>query len=188
VIEVDLGSLRRAALSLGLIPTLAVAQRPVKGTTRTITVLSASDLDSVSRRKVNSRVLAQIDDIKAVDDAAEVRKAVLLPSSRTTLFSRRPPRAVAVELNGIGLRHFGSTGSGPGEFRSISDIATVGDSLILLDPILRRISLFHTSTGGYVWGRDLVLSPFGSVAGVLSDGAYPARSLPAHRRRQSPWT
>lgn len=47
-----------------------------------------------------------------------------------------------LDRDGTHLRSFGGRGEGPGEFKAITGIGVLGDTLLVLDPALRRINFF----------------------------------------------
>lgn len=60
------------------------------------------------------------------------------------------------DLDGRVVRSFGGKGEGPGEFSYARDLVAVGDSVYVLDSMLRRISLFVRGEFGDGWSlRDI---------------------------------
>lgn len=151
----------------------AINAQPAAAPPQAVVVsVSAQALAVSPRSEVSSRVDLEINDSKFVPDADEIVRAVLFAPATAVLLSRRPPSAVAVALGSGSLSSIGRFGSGPGEFRQISDLSKAADSLILLDPAQSRISLYHSGTRKFLWSRQLDLARFNSVAGVLADGAF----------------
>jgi hypothetical protein len=78
--------------------------------------------------------------------------------------------------SGIQVAAFGRTGDGPGEFRSISSVEVVGDSLWVFDARLQRLSMF-TTDGQFVSAKLLPrnLGITAEVVGRLGAGAWYAK-------------
>jgi hypothetical protein len=75
-----------------------------------------------------------------------------------------PTQVRAFRLDGTEAWRFGREGDGPQDFRRITDLLQRGDSIALLDPRARRISLI--SMGG-AWVRSIPLGASLLIANVL---------------------
>jgi len=128
-------------------------------------------LNTVPLRDVSSKIIAELTDADDMDGVEDVAKAILLGPSGAILLGARPARIVARDfINGQTTR-FGRAGSGPGEFRRPTDVALSGDTVVLLDPSLARLSFFQASTGKLLWSRQIELKRTNSIAGVLPNGS-----------------
>ncbi len=86
---------------------------------------------------------------------------------------------------GVHVRTVGGQGQGPGEFESLGFVERLGDSLIVADGRLRRLSVFDLKG---TFGRTILLMPSDSVsfprpAGLFADGRVLVRGS---RRREGP--
>ena len=111
-----------------------------------------------------------------------VGRVLRLTDGRIVVANGRPPELRVYDSSGAFLIRIGRAGDGPGEFRSIGALQQrSGDSLFVLDPAARRLSVF-TSEGTYA--RSSTLAPqvgedgrvrF-SLFGLLDDGSVLAAS------------
>lgn len=81
---------------------------------------------------------------------------------------------LAIE-DGEQLRRLGGPGDGPGEFRAVSAVGWVGDTIWASDPYLRRIGYFSDSAGWRHMRTEVprqthTLSPGAMPWGILADG------------------
>jgi hypothetical protein len=101
------------------------------------------------------------------DVAAAVHVADL-----TAILDRRTRQLVIYSCDGTLRRVSGGAGNGPGEFRSVQDLHPYrGDSLVIHDPVLGRISMFD-SFG--LFGRSIptqIAATQLRLVGTLDDGA-----------------
>jgi hypothetical protein len=66
------------------------------------------------------------------------------------------PQVTVLSLRGQPERVIGRRGSGPGEFRSIRSIQAIeGDSLLVYDPSLARISIYAPDAAAPAYTVDL---------------------------------
>lgn len=78
-------------------------------------------------------------------DAIELHRvgpATELPDGSIAIADAGNRRIVVVSPTGDLVRTYGRMGSGPGEFRSLTGLASFGDTLVAYDPFLNRLSLF----------------------------------------------
>jgi hypothetical protein len=73
-----------------------------------------------------------------------LERAVFAVAPSGNLLLAQPDRGEVREFgrDGVWIRTLGRRGRGPGEFQSISDIRTLGDSMWIADAALRRVTLF----------------------------------------------
>ena len=103
----------------------------------------------------------------------QIRTARFLGDGRIAVLDGQPADVRIFTSEGRLERVVGGGGEGPGRFRATAMLAIVrGDSLLVHDPVLRRISLFD-SNGRF--GRSIALGTlcpggFFAPAGMLADG------------------
>ena len=121
---------------------------------------------------------------------SDISGILRLPNGSIVIANRySPPTLHFFTSTGARLRSVGRAGEGPGEFKSISWIQLVGDTLVVYDPSLARISRFSFG-GDFLSSRQLPAGRFGSsgplwLTGLLEDGsglAQPQFSFPAGGR------
>jgi hypothetical protein len=71
-----------------------------------------------------------------------VRSVALAPSGTIAVLDHRTPQILAFTADGTPNGSWGRAGAGPGEYRRPYSVAFLGDSLLLFDPGLSRITLF----------------------------------------------
>lgn len=71
-----------------------------------------------------------------------VRSVALGPNGVVAVLDHRTPQIVAFSKDGARVASWGRSGAGPGEYRWPYSIAYLGDSLVLFDPGLSRITLY----------------------------------------------
>jgi len=94
---------------------------------------------------------------------------------------RKPAQLYRFDPSGNLIGTLGRDGEGPGEFRSVSWVQAVGDTIVAYDPVLARITKFSRADET-ISSIGLPASRFGLGAhwwgiGMLSDGAVLARPL-----------
>ncbi len=72
-----------------------------------------------------------------------VRSIALGPDGVVAVLDHRTPQIVAFSTDGARIASWGRSGAGPGEYRWPYSIAYLGDSLVLFDPGLSRITLYN---------------------------------------------
>lgn len=82
------------------------------------------------------RIVFGIDDI----DLHRVRGAQLMPGGRVAIADAGNARIVLFAGNGKVEKTIGRAGSGPGDFRGLTDIAVFGDTLLAYDGMLNKVS------------------------------------------------
>lgn len=60
----------------------------------------------------------------------------------------------------------GRLGEGPGDFLSVTDLDTKGDSILVLDALARRVQLFHRASLVTVWSLHEIAGTTGTLAQV----------------------
>lgn len=85
-----------------------------------------------------------------------VRAATELPDGTIAIADAGNTRVVIASARGQMLRQFGRNGSGPGDFRALLDLTSVGDTIVTYDAELRRVSHFSRD-GTFLRSRTLPL-------------------------------
>ena len=103
-----------------------------------------------------------------------VRAATELPDGTIAIADAGNTRVVIASASGQSLRQFGRAGSGPGDFRALLDLISVGDTIVTYDAELRRVSRFlsdgtflRSSQLPMVDDRPVVLRAFESSSAFL---------------------
>lgn len=99
--------------------------------------------------------------------------AVRLSDGRIAVANNRSPDLRIYGPGGTHLRTYGTRGEGPGEFDSPVLMGSLpGDTLVVVDRLLRRIYLFHPDAG-FVRGSqaDPAFPGYLLTAGMFSDGS-----------------
>ena len=169
-------ALASAACADGARPNARTTIRDSAGVRIAETVLPSADASGVWR--ADSAPSVVIGDGRSLDHELDrVLRAVRLPDGRIVVANGRPLELRVYDSSGTFLSRIGRAGDGPGELRSIGSLQQrSGDSLFVLDPAARRLSVF-TSNGTYV--RSNALAPTAgdeafahfAVLGVLDDGS-----------------
>lgn len=81
-------------------------------------------------------------DIDGGSQFGGIRSVALGPGGIIAVLDHRTPQLVAFSADGAHAGSWGRIGSGPGEYRRPYSIAFIGDSLLLFDPSLSRITLY----------------------------------------------
>ena len=150
----DLGAVYRSLIVLTL---LAGCREDSPAPDRT----SVARVSSVGKVQVAAAPALLYNSIAAGSEPtiARIGSAVLGSKGTVVLTDLAASQVVVIDSQGRVIRRIGGRGEGPGEFRSPSWIGRCsGDSLIVWDPRLRRISK---------------LSPDGSIMGQLTPPFYP---------------
>ncbi|MHB1170180.1 MAG: hypothetical protein ACYC28_12950 [Longimicrobiales bacterium] len=125
---------------------------------------SASDAPIVEARVQHALVL--VDSVGSIDgDLAfgRIVSAALLPDG-TIVVADDQQCAVGVIRQRSEVEWRGGCGSGPGEYRSIGPITMMGDTIVVMDHQLQRLTFVSASTGE---GRTLDLDPGGAGAAMI---------------------
>jgi hypothetical protein len=128
-------------------------------------------LDAAPVFDVSSTVVRELTSDGAIENIEYVSRAEFTSPSTFVLLERSPTHIHVVSLGNSRIGHVGRTGAGPGEFRFVTDISVRGDTLMLLDPALLRLSFFETKGNAHVRSRIKLPSGFSRIAGVLPNGA-----------------
>jgi hypothetical protein len=163
--------LRSVALSLVGGFNQSAAQGPLPRLSAPTITIDSKTVTVVPVHHVSERVSREITDDVKIENIEDVTRVVISSASTALLLGSRPPRVVLVGLSDARSSRFGRVGGGPGEFRRVTDVDVIGDTIITLDPSLGRISLFQAATGKYLWSRQVALKRFNSIAGVLRTGS-----------------
>jgi len=103
-------------------------------------------------------------------DFGEVRAAVRLASGQIAVADGKSSVIRFYDSTGTFLRQVGRKGQGPGEFQEIGLLwSTAGDSLLVYDLVLRRLSTFDPA-GNFAHQVDLAKQGFLQPMGRLNDG------------------
>ncbi|MFH1762846.1 MAG: hypothetical protein ABIF09_01520 [Gemmatimonadota bacterium] len=84
-----------------------------------------------------------------VDWLLRVQGALCLGDGRIAVANDGSQELRIYGTDGSHLRSVGGNGEGPGQFKSVMLIGLFADTLVVLDPVLRRVSLIHPD-GGFV--------------------------------------
>lgn len=86
---------------------------------------------------------------ESLDDSGlyRVRGALRLPDGRIAVANDGSGEIKLFGVNGAQLESLGGVGEGPGEFSSVLLMGLLGDSLVILDRRLRRVSIVHPDDG-----------------------------------------
>ena len=102
--------------------------------------ITATQLGAQSRlpewKLSQPRIVFGIDDI----DLHRVRGAQLMPGGRVAIADAGNARIVLFAGDGRVEKTIGRAGSGPGDFRGLTDIAVFGDTLLAYDGLLSKVS------------------------------------------------
>jgi hypothetical protein len=115
------------------------------------------------------------DSVDATMDLSTTIAAQLLPDGRSVVSTSNPAEVMLFDLNGRREARLASAGSGPGEFRAISQFVSLGgDTLLAFDPVQRKGLLF--AGNGMPLG-ELPLPPINAtnaptLRGRLADGTF----------------
>ena len=88
------------------------------------------------------------------------------------------------DASGDSVGAFGRRGDGPGEFQSLTDLDTSGDSILILDALARRVSLFRRETLVTTWSIREMATVTPEQVVFASDGP-PIVSADRHPSRAS---
>lgn len=149
--------------------------RPLRGIGLLSALLSACDGDTASPAAIDAAPLAQLPHSEfaelpqralqvsgVIEGDAMIRGGVLLADGSVALGIARQNRVLLFAPDGALRDSIGRTGSGPGEFRSVSRIFRAGDGIGVFDAIARRVTWIRD---GRVLGIT-VLQPGGDALGV----------------------
>lgn len=123
---------------------------------------------------------------------ARVRGVVRLSDGRIAVADNRAPDLRIFDADGRWVRTLGRKGGGPGEFQSPSILGVLpGDTIVVVDGSLRRISLFHpdagfirsATAGDDVPGYLLAVGMFASGAVVDERTVFPDNPAEGYGRR-----
>ena len=112
--------------------------------------------------------------VKSVGRIADGGLAVMNQGSRNVLL---------LDADGDSAATIGRLGEGPGDFLSVTDLDTKGDSILVLDALARRLQLFHRASLVDVWSlreitgtlAQVTFSPDGApVVSATRESPYPA--------------
>lgn len=164
-------------------------------------VLSAQAIasDTVRLRRASSDTLSVEQSLVLGPDVLDVGLVTAVTSSRDgriVVVDWRDSRLRVFSTNGQPLTSFGGRGEGPGEFRQVSSVGWLADTLVILDRQMRRITLVlpgqrpEFKTFNWVGpGRPIEVVGAGARAAVLSAqtptpsrGSVAVLPLPIERR------
>ena len=114
-----------------------------------IVELTESPLPAVPQwRPVGEPLLTIGDRAAPGHELNRVKDALRLADGRVVVANGRPMELRVFSSTGELVKTLGRAGSGPGEFRNLTGIQLLaGDSILVFDPALRRVSLFSAATG-----------------------------------------
>ena len=122
--------------------------------------VGAAATELVSAGRLNAqvppgRIVAVIGGGQAVE--LDQVRAIAIHRGLLYVTQSKETAVLVLTTGGNTVRHIGRPGSGPGEFRAVSALGFVGDSLWVFDGILHRLSYF-TSSGSLVSTRTVASS------------------------------
>lgn len=123
----------------------ATAERGQGPATNTVDTTGAYPVFHARTPAVQWRTELEVE-IGASDDGGSefggVRSVALGPNGVVAVLDHRTPQIVSFSKDGARLASWGRVGAGPGEYRWPYSIAYLGDSLLLFDPGLSRVTLY----------------------------------------------
>lgn len=87
-----------------------------------------------------------------------VRRAAFLSGGEIVIADGGNTRVLIVSPAGVLLRSFGKSGSGPGDFQMLWDLAVIRDTILTYDTGLQRVSLWKPS-GDFIQASSLAIDP-----------------------------
>ncbi len=139
--------------------------------TRT-SVIVAQDNGRLRSADMSLRPIVTIDGASSATELSRVQHLVALSGGRVVVLDAGTSGLRVFDTTGAVIRHFSAKGAGPGEYRLVSGLGVIGDSIWMLDATLRRSTLFAPD------GRVLVTSPWIALpTGAARDAAIAPRGL-----------
>ncbi len=105
-------------------------------------------------------------------DMEDLEQADFLGSREVLVLGGLPSRLLAIDVGTAKSRSIGRRGAGPGEYEQMRDIFVRGDTILITDYALMRLTAMHRS-GRFLWSRRLeppVVQAATRIAGVMADG------------------
>jgi hypothetical protein len=160
-------------------PTLPAAPLPRSGQQRAYWRLpvnpTAAALAIIERARTHDESVATVEEVSTSRRNGDTHGAydrVGAPGGRVVVLDAGTSGLRVFDTTGAVLRRFSAKGAGPGEYRLVSGLGAIGDSIWMLDATLRRSTLFAPD------GRVLVTSPWIALpTGAARDAAIAPRGL-----------
>ena len=100
--------------------------------------------------------------VRSVRRVSDGRLVVMIAGSLSVLL---------LDSAGDSVGAFGRIGQGPGEFQSMTDLDTKGDSILILDALARRVQLFHWNSLVATWSIREMAAVTPQQVAFTPDGA-----------------